>query len=176
MDHFGGEPREKIERIGENPETYDGTDQQNARRPTPTSTLESEAVRYPQADTLEAPCPLGFQQENPIASDFCSDVDEVGFNFLFHQLMTHYILLINPKKCQGNVAGCHPQKADCHNSVGGFECKCKNYQYGYGDGYDQGSAERDGTRTRGDENVRGRSRIVWTSRSYGTLVTTVPRI
>ena len=62
--------------------------------------------------------------------------------------MTHYVLLTNPEKCQGKVAGCHPQKADCRNSVGGFECKCKNYQYGYGDGYDQGSAERDGTRTR----------------------------
>ena len=51
--------------------------------------------------------------------------------------MSHiWYLLTNPKKCKNNAAGCHPQKSDCHNNVGGFECKCKNYKYEYGDGYD----------------------------------------
>ena len=40
------------------------------------------------------------------------------------------------KKCNGNAAGCHPQKADCDNNVGGFNCNCKYYKYKYGDGYD----------------------------------------
>ena len=81
IDPFGEEQREKVDRIVENPGTYDGTDQLNAR------TWTEELGE----DNSEAACPLGFMQESPIATAFCSDIDEVGFNFCSHVFtnMTH---------------------------------------------------------------------------------------
>ena len=123
-----------MDRIGENPGTYDGTNQENPdqqKARTWTDGLEE--------DISEAACPLGFMKESPIATAFCSDIDEVGFTFCSHVFtnMTHNLNMTHkPKKCKGNAAGCHPQKADCDNNVGGFNCNCKYYKYKYGDGYD----------------------------------------
>ena len=69
----------KTGRIGANPETYEGKD----LRVEPHSIevqqehLKLEGLEEQEDD--EPPCPIGFIQKESIASEFCSDVDEVKY-------------------------------------------------------------------------------------------------
>ena len=75
-----------MDRIGESPGTYDGTNQENPDQQNARTWTEELGE-----DNSEAACPLGFMQESPIATVFCSDIDEVGFIFCSHLFtnMTH---------------------------------------------------------------------------------------
>ena len=68
-----------MDRIGENPGTYDRTNQQNPDQQN--ARTWTEGLEH---DISETPCPIGFMQESPIATAFCSDIDEVGFIFCSH--------------------------------------------------------------------------------------------
>ena len=77
---FDGDSITKTGRIGANPETYEGKD----LRVEPHSiTVQQEQLKQEKLEEEEAdepPCPIGFVQNESIATEFCSDIDEVEYD------------------------------------------------------------------------------------------------
>ena len=84
---FDGDSITKTGRIGANPERYEGKDLR----------VEPHSIEVQQWDLKleeleeeleedEPPCPIGFIQKESIATEFCSDVDEVKYASEFIRL------------------------------------------------------------------------------------------
>ena len=83
---FDKEFEKKTGRIGANPETYEGIDLRVEPHSIEVQQWHLKLEELEKEEKDEPPCPIGFIQKESIATEFCSDVDEVEYALDFIRL------------------------------------------------------------------------------------------